>query len=219
MRRSRLFSSSSASACSSIYGVASTRKHWFAATVIEDAWRAAEAMKEVWDAEAMGLPPGAIDLAGAEPIFRRPSDVAQTVSFNPPEDLLLVTGGPSSSWISASSSAWRGDVDRRASSTMPGRSIRRCSGGNRKRCLGGPETSVPRARIWYNKGDLFVVFQGHNTFPFGVGVAVFGPERCALVEEGDQCPPLFDIDDNGLITCRRTVCSTARLSSGRPAVD
>ena len=43
------------------YGVASTKKQWFPTTMVEDGWRAAKALKEVWDSEAGGLPPGALE--------------------------------------------------------------------------------------------------------------------------------------------------------------
>jgi hypothetical protein len=74
-----------------LYGVASGRKDWLPAPMVEDGWRAAEAFKEVWDDKVRGLPPGAIDLASAEPIHRRPSEVAEP---NPHRELFLITGGP-----------------------------------------------------------------------------------------------------------------------------
>lgn len=66
-----------------LYGVASGRKDWFPAPMVEDGWRAAEAFKEVWEDEVRGLPLGAIDLASAEPIHRRTFGVAETKAPNP----------------------------------------------------------------------------------------------------------------------------------------
>ena len=60
------------------YGVASTKEQWFPTTMVEDGWRAAKALKEVWDSEAGGLPPGALESVdsslstGGPPRSRRP---------------------------------------------------------------------------------------------------------------------------------------------------
>ena len=92
-----------------LYGVASTRRAWFPTPIVEDGLRAAKALKEVWDS-AGDIPPGAIASVGAEPIHRRPSEVAQTRAANPSERPSVDYGRPlHGSLISAQSSAvWRG---------------------------------------------------------------------------------------------------------------
>ena len=183
-----------------LYGVASTRKHWFPATVVEDAWRAAEATKEVWDAEAKGLPPGAIDLADAEPILRRPSDVAQTVSFNPPEDLLLVTGGPFQLMDFCPEFgclAWL--MDRRGIVYHSWPLDPSVQWGETVSAVSEDWNINPTGAHMYDNGDLLVVFQGHNTFPFGVGIAMFDQSGALLWKKEINAHHWFDIDDNGLI--------------------
>ena len=51
----------------------------------------------------------------------------------------------------------------------------------------------------YDNGNILVVFQGHNTFPFGVGVAMFDKSGKLLWKKANNAHHWFDIDDDGLI--------------------
>jgi Arylsulfotransferase (ASST) len=183
-----------------LYGVASTKERWFPATFVADGWRAAKALKEVWDSEAKGLPPGAIDLADAEPIHRRPSDLAQTEAPIPPDDLLLITGGPFQlmdfcgelgclAWLMDRRGiiyhAWPLDPVVQWGETVSAAS---------------PDWNIsPTGGHMYDNGDLLVVFQGHNTFPFGVGVAMFDKSGKLLWQKEINAHHWFDVDKEGLI--------------------
>jgi hypothetical protein len=183
-----------------LYGVASSRKDWFPAPMVEDGWRAAEAFKEVWDDEVRGLPPGAIDFATIKPIHRRPSEVAKAKAPNPHHDLFLITGGPFKlmdfcpelgclAWLMDRSGVihhvWPIDPSVQWGETLSG--------------FPGPEDIIPIGTHVYDDGDLLVTFQGHNTFPFGVGVARFDRNGKLLWKNELNAHHWFDLDDEGLI--------------------
>jgi Arylsulfotransferase (ASST) len=182
-----------------LYGVASTRKEWFPYAIVEDGWSAARALKEVWDSEG-DLPPGAIELADAEPIHRRPSEVAQTAAPNPPDDLLLITGGPFMlmdfcpelgclAWLMDRSGTiyhtWAIDPKVEWGETLSG--------------FPRPENINPVGAHVYGKGDLLVTFQGRNTFPFSIGIAKFDKDGKLLWKHELNAHHWFDIGDDGLI--------------------
>jgi hypothetical protein len=188
------------SAFAYLYGVASTKWQWFPTTIVEDGWRAAKALKEVWDSETGNLPPGALGWEDAAPIYQRPSDVAQTQASIPPDDLLLITGGPFKlmefcpelgclAWLMDRRGTvyhtWPIDPAVRWGETLSG-SL-------------GPENIVPIGTHVYDNGDLVVTFQGRNTFPFGVGLARFNKDGKLLWKNELNAHHWLDIDDHGFI--------------------
>lgn len=182
------------------YGVASTKKQWFPTNFVEEAWSAAEALKEVWDSGAAGLPPGAIKRTDAKPIYRRPSDLAQTEAPNPPDDLLLITGGPYQLMDicpELGCLAWL--MDRRGVIYHAWPIDPEVQWGETLSFVSEDWNITPTGGHMYDDGALLVVFQGHNTFPFGVGIAKFDKGGKLLWQKELNAHHWLDVDDQGLI--------------------
>ena len=182
-----------------LYGVASTRKGWFPTTVVEQGWIAAKALEEVWEGEA-GLPPRAIELVDAEPMRLRPSDGAPPRAPTPSDDLLLISGGPFKlmdfcpelgclAWLMDRNGtvyhAWPIDPALEWGENLSG--------------YAGVESLFPAGGHVYDNGDIVMVFHGHNTFPFGAGIARFDRNGRLLWKNEINAHHWFDIDDAGLI--------------------
>jgi outer membrane protein assembly factor BamB len=183
-----------------LYGVASTKERWFPTNFVADGWRAAKALKEVWESEVEGLPPGAIEWTDTEPTLRQLPDPAQTKAPNPPDDLVLVTGGPYEltnlcpelgclAWLMDRHGvvyhAWPIDPEVQWGETLSGYPRR--------------ENITPIGTHVYDNGDLLVTFQGRNTFPFGVGVAKFDRNGKVLWQKEINAHHWLDVGDDGLI--------------------
>ena len=65
------------------------------------------------------------------------------------------------------------------------------------------------------------MFQGHNTFPFGVGVAMFDQSGKLKWKKANHAHHWFDIDDDGLIyvPTQRLLDSPIELGTDRPTAD
>ena len=182
------------------YGIASTKEQWFPTTIFEDGWRAARAMKEAWDSEAGDLPPGALEWVDSEPIHRRPADIAQAQASFPPDDLILITGGPFKLMEFCPEFgclAWLMDREGTVYHAWPIDPT--IAWGESLSGFAQPENITPIGAHVYDNGDLVATFQGRNTFPFGVGVARFDRDGKLLWKKENNAHHWFDIDDQGLI--------------------
>lgn len=181
-----------------LYGIASSKKQWFPATIIEDGWRAAEALHEVWQSNLSGLPPGALNIVYDAPRLQQISEI--TVNRDHSEDLLLITGGPfklMQACPDLGCLAWL--MDRSGAIYHAWPIDPKIQWGDSLKGEVKPSNITPIGAHAYDNGDLLVTFQGRNTFPFGVGVARVDIDGKLIWQLENNAHHWFDVDDDGQI--------------------
>jgi Arylsulfotransferase (ASST) len=182
-----------------LYGVASSRFSLFPYEIVRDAWVAGKALREAIEAEFDEMPPGALAFEARPALLQTPQNLANGVPRD--EALILVTGGPYqlvAECPELGCLAWIMDRSGTVYHTWP---FDRAAWADMRRHRGFTDFDdiYPAGMHLYDNGDLLVIVQARNAFPYSVGLAKFDKRGQLLWQKQNLSHHVLDVDQQGLI--------------------